>query len=146
MDTGDTIITRTNIQNDMDKGMIAKLYCKERKSFHTIRYTGCVSYYVRKLYRLDSTKMTFMARHLFLLSPSVKRYESNYMFNTISLNQSCAYCVSLKKALDIEVYNEKWFGNLRHTSVPQYKYKYSNLNFDHLFSHRFHQYFIFRNQ
>ena len=83
---------------------------------------------MRKLHKLDSPELKFIAYHLYPLHPSLKPCEPIDTTDTRYLNQSHTPVTNpLKKGLHIELYNEKWFYNPLKTSVPPFLYKHRTL-------------------
>ena len=75
-----------------------------------IRNTGHGSYYVKKLNKLSSTEFEFMAYDLYSFLQYLKPYKPVDTVYTCYLNQTNTPLVNpLKKLLNIEIYNEKWF-------------------------------------
>ena len=108
--TGDIVMARTAIQSDLIKNNVAKLSYSVRGPFQIIRKTGLGSYFVRKLNKLDSPELNFMARDLYSLPSSLRPCEQVDSTDTRYLNQTHAPLVNpLKRSLHIELYNEKWF-------------------------------------
>ena len=92
----------------MDKEIIAKLSYEVRGLFQIIRHTGRGSYYIRKLYKLDSPKLKFVAKTLYQLPPPIKLCEAIDSCDTIYPKQFYTPAINnLKKSLNIELYNEK---------------------------------------
>ena len=83
---------------------------------------------MRKLHKLDSPEFKFMAYDLYHLSSPLKPLKPLKPVDTTDtryLNQAHTPITNpLKKALHIELYNEKWFDNLLKTSVPSFLYKH----------------------
>ena len=71
-----------------------------------------------------------MLEDLYILPPSLKPCEPVDGFDTRYLNQSNTSIVNpLKKALNIDLYNEKWFSKLPATSSPPFLHYYATLLF-----------------
>ena len=71
-----------------------------------------------------------MAYTFYPLPPSLKLCESVDSSNTRYLNQMHTPLINpLKKALDIELYNEKWFNKPLHTSTPKLVNDHDTLHF-----------------
>ena len=101
-------MTRAAIQSDLSKHKVVKLSYSVRGHFQIICTTGFGSYFVRDLNKSDSSKLKFIFYDLYSLSPFLKPYKSVDSIDTRYLNQTHALLVNLlKKALDIELYNEK---------------------------------------
>ena len=70
-----------------------------------------------------------MAYDLYPLPPSLKSCEPVDTIDTRYLNQFHTPITNpLKKALHIELYNEKWFDKPLHTSIPPFRYHYRTLD------------------
>ena len=122
-------MARTAIQSNKQKEEVAKLCYTVRGSYQIIRTTCHGSYFMRKLHTPDSPKLKFMAYDLYPLPPSLKPCEPVDTTYTRYLNQSHSSITNpLKKALHIELYNEKCFANPLKTSVPPFLYKHRTLN------------------
>ena len=95
-----------------------------------MKYTALGSYLVRKLYKPDSPELKFITIDLYPLSPSLKPCKSVDNLDIRYLNQSRSPIVnSLRKPLNIELYNETWFDKLLRTSQPLFDYNNSTLTF-----------------
>ena len=71
-----------------------------------------------------------MAHDLYPLPPSLKPCEPVDSTDTRYFNQMHSPLINpLKKALDIELYNEKWFNKPLHTSTPKLVYDHDSLHF-----------------
>ena len=71
-----------------------------------------------------------MSEDLYILPPSLKPCELVDSFNTRNLNQSHTPIVNpLKKALNIELYIEKWFSKPPATSPLPFLYDHATLSF-----------------
>ena len=71
-----------------------------------------------------------MSEDLYILPPSLKPCELVDSFNTRNLNQSHTPIVNpLKKALNIELYIEKWFSKPPATSPPPFLHYHATLLF-----------------
>ena len=70
-----------------------------------------------------------MAYDLYPLLPSLKPCEPVDTTDTRYLNQSYTSVANpLKKALHIELYNEKWFNTPLQTSIPPFRYHHRTLD------------------
>ena len=70
-----------------------------------------------------------MAYDLYPLPLSLKPCESIETIDKRYLNQSYTPVANpLKKALHIELYNEKWFKNPLQTSIPSFRYHHRTLD------------------
>ena len=70
-----------------------------------------------------------MAYDLYPLPPSLKPCEPVDTTDTRYLNQSRIPIINhLKKALHIELYNEKWFDKPLRISIPPFRYHHRALN------------------
>ena len=128
LEPGDIVMARTAIQSNKQKGKVAKLCYAVRGPYQIIRTTGRGSYFVHKLHKPDSPELKFMAYDSYPLPPSLKPCEPVDTTDTRYLNQSHTPITNpLKKALNIELYNEKWFDNPLKTSVPPFLYKHRTL-------------------
>ena len=122
-------MARTTIQNNKQKGKVAKLCYAVRGPYQIIRITGHGSYFVRKLHRPDSPELKFMAYDLYPFPPSLKPCEPVDTRDTRYLNPSQTPISNpLKKALHIELYNEKWFDKPLYTSIPPFRYHHRTLD------------------
>ena len=82
------------------------------------------------LNKLDSPKFKFMSEYLYILPPSLKPCEPVDGSDTRYLSQSYDSIVnSLKKPLNIELYNEKWFGAPPNTISQPFKHDHFTLSF-----------------
>ena len=121
-------MARTAIQSNNQKVKVAKLCYAVRGPYQIIRTTGHGSYFEQKLHRPDSLELKCMAYDLYPLPPSLKPCEPVDTTNTRYLNQSHSLFTNpLKKLLDIELYNEKWFDKPLKTSIPPFLYKHRAL-------------------
>ena len=69
-----------------------------------------------------------MAYDLYPLTPSLKPCKPVDSTDTRYLNQSHTPIANpLKKALHIELYNEKWFDKPLQTTIPPFRYKHRSL-------------------
>ena len=101
-------MARTAIQSNKQKEKVAKLCYAVRRSYQIIRTTSNGNYFVRKLHRSDSPELKFMAYDLYPLPQSLKPCETIDSIDTRYINQSHTPIANpLKKALHIELYNEK---------------------------------------
>ena len=102
-------MARTAIQSDFSKHKVAKLSYSVRGPFQIIRNTGFGSYFVRKLNKQYSPELKFIAYDSYPLPPFLQPCEPVDLTDTRYLNQMHAPLINpLKKALDIELYNEKF--------------------------------------
>ena len=121
---GDIVMARTAIQSDLSKNKVAKLSYSVRGSYQILRY------FVRKLNKYDSPNLKFMAHILYPLPPSLIPCEPIDSTDTRYLNQTYAPLVNpLKKALHVEMYNEKWFNKPIPTTDSPITYTYDTLKF-----------------
>ena len=126
---GDIVMARTSVQSNKQREKVAKLTYAVRGPYQIIRTTGHGSYFVRKLHRPDSPELKFMAYDLYPLPPSLKPCEPVDTTDTRYLNQSSTPVANpLKKALHIELYNEKWFNKPLQTSIPPFRYNHRTLD------------------
>ena len=80
-----------------------------------------------------------MSDDLYILPLSLKPYEHVDGSDTRYLNQSHAPIVNpLKKPLNIELYNEKWFGTPPSTFSPPFKYDQATISFPPAITTSFH--------
>ena len=71
-----------------------------------------------------------MSDNLYILPPSLKPCEPMDRSDTRYLNQSHTHIVNpLKKQLNIELYNEKWFGTPPPIFSPPFKHDHATLSF-----------------
>ena len=125
---GDIVMGRTAIQSDKKKEKVAKLSYAVRGPYQAIRATNHGRYFKRKLHRPDSPELKFMAYDLYPLPSSLKTCESMDTTDRRYLNQSHNPLINpLKKALHIELYNDKWFSKPLKISVTYFTYKYATL-------------------
>ena len=118
------------IQSDLSKHKIFKLSYSVCDPFQIIRNTGFASYFVRKLNKPDSPEVKFMVYDLCPLPPSLKPCEPVDSTNTRYLNQIHDPLINtLKMALDIKLYDEKWFNTPLQTSTPKLLYTNNTLKF-----------------
>ena len=128
--TSDIVMDGTAIQSDPYKHKAAKLSYSVRGPFQITRSTGFGSYFVRKFNKPDSPELKFMAYNLYPLPPSFKPFEPVDSTDTRYLNQMHAPLInSLKKALDIELYNDKCFNKPFQNSTPKLVYDHDTLKF-----------------
>ena len=108
LESGDIVMARTAIQSNKQKEKVAKLCYVVRRPYQIIRTTSNGNYFVRKLHRPDSPELKFMTYDLYPLPPSLKPCETIGSIDTRYINQSHTSIANpLKKALHIELYNEK---------------------------------------
>ena len=116
------------IQSNLSKHKVVKVSYSARDPYQIIRHTGFVSYYVQKLQKPDSPELKFMAYALYPLPPSLKPYDPIDTTDTRYLNHTHLPLANpLKKALHIELYNEKWFTKPIPTSAPPITYNHDTL-------------------
>ena len=129
LEPDDIVMAHTAFQSNKQKEKVAKLCYAVRGSYQTIRTKDHGSYFVRKLHRPDSPELKFMTYDLYPLPPSLKPCEPVDTTDTRYLNQSHTPITSpLKKALHIELYNEKWFDKPLLTSIPPFCYHHRTLD------------------
>ena len=117
-------MARTAIHSDLSKNKVAKLSYSVRGSYQILRY------FVRKLNKYDSPDLKFMAHILYPLPPSLIPCDPIDSTDTRYLNQTYAPLVNpLKKALHIEMYNEKWFNKPVPTTIFSFTYNHDTLKF-----------------
>ena len=110
-------MARTAVQSDASTNKVANLSYQVRGSFRIVTCTGRGSYFVQKLYKPDSPTLNFTAADLYPLPPSLKPCESVDSSDTRYFNQSYYPVVNpLRKSLNNEFYNEKWFDKPPRTS------------------------------
>ena len=127
---GYLVIDRTTVQSDEANDKVAKLCYAERGPFQIICSTNHGGYIVRKLNKLDSSEFKFMFEDFYILPPLLKRCESMDESDTSSFNQSHVPIVNpLKKVLNIELYNEKWFDTPSPTFSLPFNYDHITLSF-----------------
>ena len=99
--------------------------------YYTVRIIyQIISYIVSKLNKPDSPELKFIAYDLYPLSPFLKHYEHIDTIDFRYLNQNHAPFVNiLKKALHIELHNEKWFYKIIKFSIPPIFNKHDTLKF-----------------
>ena len=129
LEPGDIVMARTAIQSNKQKERVAKLCYAVRGPYQIIPTTSHGSYFVRKLYRLDSPELKFMVYDFYPLPLSLKPCEPIDTTDTRYLNQSHTPITNrLMKALHIELYNEKWFYKPLHTSILPFRYHHRTLD------------------
>ena len=127
---GDIVMARTAVHSDASSNKVAKLSYQVRGPFRIVTCTGQGSYHVRKLFKPDSPTLKFMAVDLYPLPPSLKPCEPVDSSDTRYLNQSYSPIINpLRKALNIELYNETWFDKPPRTSKPLFEYDHPALAF-----------------
>ena len=130
MHPSDIVIACTAIQSDKATNKVAKLCYTVCEPFQIIRGTGRGSYIVRTFNKPDSLEFKFMSEDLYILPPTLKPCEPVGASGTRYLNQSYAPIVNpLKNPLNIELYNEKWFGAPPKTISPPFKHDHATLSF-----------------
>ena len=126
----DLIIARTVVQSNKANDKVAEVCYAVQIQFQIIRGTGCGAYIFRKSNKLDSPGFKFMPEDLYILQPSLKPYKPVDGSDTRYLNQSHTLIVNpLKNPLDIELYNEKWFGIPPKKFSPPFKYDHDIVSF-----------------
>ena len=106
------------------------LYYTVRIIYQIICSTRYGSYIVSKLNKPDSPELKFIAYDVYPFSPLFKHYEHIDTIDFRYLNQNHAPFVNiLKKALHIELHNEKWFYKIIKFSIPPFFNKHDTLKF-----------------
>ena len=114
----DIVMARTAIQSNKKKEKVSQLCDTGRGSYHILCSTGYGSDFVKKLHKPDSPELNFMAYDLYPLLPSPKPCEPIDTTDTRYLNHfHVPLTNSLKKALRIELYNNKCFNKPLPTSI-----------------------------
>ena len=109
-------MARIAIQSDNTQEIVAKLCFVVRYPYQILRNTGHGSYFVKKAKN--------HGLHFVPSPPSLKPCEPGDTTDTQYMNQSHAPLTNpLKKALHIELYNEKWFNKPLPTSIPPFTYQ-----------------------
>ena len=121
-------MAKTAIQGDKTKNKVAKLCYAVRGSYHILRNTSHGSYFVKKLHKSYSRELKFMAYDFHPFPLSLKPYKPIDTTDTRYLKQSHTPLTDpLKKALYIELYNEKRFTKSFLTSIPPFTYQRDTL-------------------
>ena len=127
---GDLVMARTTIKSNKANNEVARVCYAVRGSFQIIRDTCHGGYIVRKLIKSDSPEFKFMSEDLYILPPLLRPCKNLDGSDTRYLNQSHTPIVNpLKKPLNIELYNEKWFGTPFPTFSPIFKHDHVILSF-----------------
>ena len=121
-------MAKTAIQSDKNKENVTKLCYAVRGPYHILRNTNHGSYFVEKLHKPDSPELKIMAYDLYPLPYSRKSCEPIDTIDIRYLNQSHVPLTnSLKKALHVELYNDKWFNKPLPNSILPFTYQHDTL-------------------
>ena len=127
---GDLAIARTTFQRDNVNDKVAKLCYAVRSSSNIIRGTSHSTYVVCKLNKLDTPEFKSISEDFYTLQPSLKPCKHVDGSDTRYLNHYHAPIINhFKKLLNIELYDDKWFGTPPTTFYLPFKHDHVSLSF-----------------